>query len=527
MFVRLGGIPHVEPFAPHPDEGNFITRALRILVTGDMNPHWFGHPGTLTIYNLSAVFALDAFLRDEPLSSLRALYTHDPVPYHVLGRQLIVFWSIASQLALWFLARAFVPRWPALLAVALLACAPLDVRIAAFIRTDTQQGCLMLICSLLVVRSVRSGSWLSFAGAGLMLGLAVAVKWPSVVLCLTIALAALVGREGEPLWPPSRVRIGKIALAAVVSTISLFAVAPHVFLDFGTVLDNVAREARDYHLSATSPGFFSTLGFYGDLFRANLSIPGLLLAGIGAAAGLRSTRWRETCTISCALLTYLCFIALQKLRWDRWAVPMLPYLCVLAAIGVEHVTTATREWFGRRGALGVSALLTALLALSACSNVGALSRQRAGDPRPVATWWIVENVPRGSKILTETASPLLPKGMYVIFSSSRRGRLERAEPKARFNVPRGALHKLRNLESTLSKVDYVITGNHYGRIKTEPERYQLGIARYEYIHRTTELVKSIGPYEIRKVVKKPKAKKKSKKRSKRDSEKEPSLERRG
>jgi hypothetical protein len=37
------------------DEPLFVVPALKILATGDYNPHWFGHPGSFTIYCLAPV----------------------------------------------------------------------------------------------------------------------------------------------------------------------------------------------------------------------------------------------------------------------------------------------------------------------------------------------------------------------------------------------------------------------------------------------------------------------------------------
>src|SRR5262249_43024878 len=43
---------------PEVDERYFITPATYIAARGDLNPHWFGHPGSTVIYPLAAAFRL-------------------------------------------------------------------------------------------------------------------------------------------------------------------------------------------------------------------------------------------------------------------------------------------------------------------------------------------------------------------------------------------------------------------------------------------------------------------------------------
>ena len=48
--LRVWGLDYGLPHLYDPDEPVFVEHALQILQTGDWNPHWFGHPGTTTIY---------------------------------------------------------------------------------------------------------------------------------------------------------------------------------------------------------------------------------------------------------------------------------------------------------------------------------------------------------------------------------------------------------------------------------------------------------------------------------------------
>ena len=58
LLVRLYGIDWGLPYRYNADESLFIGRAGYILRTFDFNPHWFGHPGTTTIYLLVIIYSL-------------------------------------------------------------------------------------------------------------------------------------------------------------------------------------------------------------------------------------------------------------------------------------------------------------------------------------------------------------------------------------------------------------------------------------------------------------------------------------
>lgn len=503
VFVRLGGIPHGQAFMPDMDEPRFVRPALHILASGDWNPHWFGHPGSLTIYSLASVYAAQAALQGESLANLPAAYARDPDPFHILGKQLIVFSSILTHASLWLLARRFMSRWLALLAVLLLACAPLDISHAALVRTDTQQSLLLVVLCLFLVSAVRTGRAMAFALAGLFLGLATAVKWPSVIVCLPIVLASWLTDHERNGWLPSRRRFGRVALAGLTSVFGLFLAAPYVFLDFGTVLGNVAHEARGYHLSAASPGFFSALWYYLSELGRNLSIPTLGLALTGVALEFRTRRWREHAVLVVLLGSYLSFISLQSLRWARWVVPLLPYVCLWAALGAAHAGAWIRQRLGR----GVrsdfaAALLVGVVLLAGCARVLEILEERARDPTPTALRWIVTNIPRGSKVLVERFTPPLPASDYDVYVvDNRNGRLKKAKRTAKHFLAEASLLDLERADLATSAVDYLILGKYHKRARAEPKRYARKLRVYGEVLRDTERMEKIGPYEIRRVKK--------------------------
>jgi hypothetical protein len=54
--IHLWGIRQNLPFVPEIDEPVFVTRAVRLAASGDLNPGWFGNPGSTAMYPLAALY---------------------------------------------------------------------------------------------------------------------------------------------------------------------------------------------------------------------------------------------------------------------------------------------------------------------------------------------------------------------------------------------------------------------------------------------------------------------------------------
>src|SRR5689334_17364661 len=55
-ILYVGGIRKNLPFIPEVDEAETVTPAIHVAASGDLNPHWFGYPGSTVIYPLAALY---------------------------------------------------------------------------------------------------------------------------------------------------------------------------------------------------------------------------------------------------------------------------------------------------------------------------------------------------------------------------------------------------------------------------------------------------------------------------------------
>ena len=124
--------------------------------------------------------------------------------------------------------------------------------------------------------------------------------------------------------------------------VGAFLGSPFLFLDFRAALLDIMVEARPTHLSATGEGFVQNIVWYLRVpIPKAVSTMGLLFAGVGFLLCLASKQKGRRLLIAFPLF-FLLFISSLSLRWKRWIVPVIPFLCILLAYAVYEVA----GWIG-------------------------------------------------------------------------------------------------------------------------------------------------------------------------------------
>ena len=493
LALRVLGMKSGLPFIYDPDEPDFVERAFHMFETGDMNPRWFGHPGSTTMYSFWLVFSGYAASSARSAADLAASFRSDPADFYFLSRAVVVAFGAGTVGLTWLLARRVVGAWFALFAAALLAVAPLHVEYSRLARPDIQMAFLTLAAAWFIISIAGRGWWRDYLGAGFLVGLAVATKYPAVVFAAVIVLAHGMRRRERkvPLWTDS----SRLAAAALATLAGAFAGSPYLFLSLPTAFANIATEARSYHLSATSHGFLNSLGWYAaHPLLTEVGFVGMALAALGAWRVIR-TRDRAGALLLVSLAVFIVFISTLSLRWARWVLPAVPFLCALAAIGLVQVFAWVSRVSSRWVAAGVATAIAAVaVAGPAWTSVPWTMAAARHDSRDIAWRWIMTNVPDGSRILVEAYTPQLPPDRYRLYTVTD-GQIWRLESRGRrFAVPRGVIGELFDA-STVQRagIDYVVVANHYDRRVLEHSRYAREIGVYEEIFNRGALVFETGP----------------------------------
>jgi 4-amino-4-deoxy-L-arabinose transferase-like glycosyltransferase len=350
--LRLVGIGYGLPFGNllDPDEQNIVPRAWEIVHGGGLDPHWFDYP-SLLLYVLAPFQAW----QDEPS--------------YLTARLVIAAFGVGGVAAAWWLGRAAYGRTAGLVAAVVVSVETIGVAYSHTAVTDVPMTALITVALALAVTGRLE--W-----AGVAAGLAASAKYPAVFLLVPLLVA------GWGLWRRLAISIG-LAILAFLATSPFVVVHPR---QAWSDASRVQRLARD-----------GWLGFEHDSW-ALFSFTGKLWSGLGpvlviAVVGLVLALRRHTRTdliLAAFVLVYLADLLTIRAHFDRYVLPLVPPLAVLA---------------GRLRALAPVTLGLAIVPLVwAIADDVRLTRT---DTRAVAHGWIVRNVPRDAAVAAESSTPEL------------------------------------------------------------------------------------------------------------------------
>lgn len=400
--LRLQHIDFGLPALNDPDELMFEMGAIRILRTGTLNPGWFGHPATTTMYVLALVdlivFAAGYVSGHfaSPTAFADAVFA-DPTLVILPGRIVMAAFGVLSVWLTMRLADELLDRKVALGAGLVLAVSPLAVTWAQVIRSDIMATSFLLACLIATARHAREPSNSRFVWAAVWLALAVATKWPFALGALAM-IAVLLNRwsKGEASFRES---LARVAAFGALSLALLLLISPYLVLDHETLWRNLQGEAQAHHLGATGGSPWQNLVWYGQgpvlnglgLSGSLLAIWGLwLIARHGFAARI----------LLPVLLGFIMVLAAQHLVWDRWALPLLPLMAIALGAAASRVASRVASLGFRAQRLALPVILAGVAAPLAAAALDR-TEARAQDTRQAASAWALANIPPGSTVLIE------------------------------------------------------------------------------------------------------------------------------
>ena len=399
--ARLSSVHFGLPALNDPDELTFQLGALHMLRGPLLNPGWFGHPATTTMYVLAVVtvgvFGIGHLLGWFPTvgAFANAIYAN-PTWVMLPGRVMMVFFSLGTIYLTYRLGSKLFCRRTGLAAAALLAFNPVHITWSQIIRSDMMACFFMLLGVLAAVRIARDDRWRDHVLAALWIGAAMATKWPYAVTALAVCGAVALRVTA---CPGDRWRnVMRLMLVGAMSLGFLFLISPYLLLDYQTASRNMVGEAQQYdvrHLGATAGAPWENAWWYlqGPL-RAGLSF-----AGLGLATGglLIFARRRETLAVVMpVILGFTATLCFQSLVWERWAISLMPLLAIAAAAALTRLAA----YAGSKRAAASAVLLGLTLApLVVTSQADA--RARLNDTRQIAGRWAKAHVAPGSTVMIE------------------------------------------------------------------------------------------------------------------------------
>lgn len=504
--IRLHSLAFGLPAINDQDELIFQLGAVRMLSGPTLNPHWFGHPATTTMYALviSDVLAflagLVAGLWNSIGGFLKAAYA-DPTWPMLSGRLMMLGFGCLSIVLTARLGEKAGGRNVGLGAAALLAIAPLHIELSQIIRSDMMAVCFMLLSILAAARAPdHPGGFKPYIRAGAWAGVAVATKWPSaLVLACVFGAAFMQWRSGDG---DLGLLLKRCLVGAGVAVATLVLVSPFLVLDWQTVVVNLIGEARQAHLGATGGGFLYNAGWYVrfPLFRS-LGVIGTALGFIGIVLLARYPIGRFL--LLPFLAAHMVLLASQPLLWERWALPMLPFL----AIGIAFATVAMADFARRQGSrwaivtgVAVAIVTTVPMAIRARAE----ATERLNDTRQRASQLVMKRAKPGESVLIEHFGfDLLPTDLRLLWPVPLHGCLDpRPILSGRVSLQQTEYLRAGNSNVDIGSVameklatcraDYLIL-THYDRYLQERQRFPEQVRNYEALIQDYEEIAVFKP----------------------------------
>jgi len=409
-LLRFWALPQGLPFNPGVDEPEVMERAVRMMKTGDFNPHFFDYP-SLYMYIQSAVAVLRFVFGaiQGRWSSLAGAPTEE---FYLWGRAVTALLGTAT---VWILYRAAL-RWSertALLSAVMLAVMPLHVRESHYTLTDVPVTFFVVLTLLLSLRAHERSTVWAFALAGAAAGLAGATKYNGLLAVVMPLVAGLMTAAARP----SRTAA---IFAVLAGTFAAFLIAaPYTVLDLPHFLNQFARLASEYRVPSIA-GEPLWLVYLKHL-RIALKLPGSLIVLAGIAVGLvRLVAGPNRLTWALAIVfpvLYFRFISTQNIVYGRYLLPLVPFLAILGAAAVVAAVTLLRAVPTALRHAAIVALTLITIVPPASTSISYDADAARTTTNQLAFEWIVRQLPPGTNIRFEGSVTRLklPAGYTVSY----------------------------------------------------------------------------------------------------------------
>jgi hypothetical protein len=413
LVFHLWGIERDLPYVT--DDPTFVDAAVTIAASNNLNPRWFGHPGSTVIYPLAFAYRVwDTARYDGSLvhgdANLKATVRNHGAEFHLLGRLLTVVYAVLSIPLVYLIGRCAFTEQVAVAAALLSAVYPTAV-FDKVVRTDGASLFFGLLGLWLCLRLFERPSVRNQLLAGVAIGLAIGTKYP-----LGTLVAVLVAVDAAIVWS-LRSCAGMVQPALLGCAVGFAGVAlgfagstPYFFLDHAAALRTLNVELRTTHVGADGLAPLGNLSWYlSAALPAAISWAQMVPAAVGVArAGV--TRRSQQLLLLVFVAVFLAGISLHALHWGRWLIPILPVFALFAASGLEWVSERFLKRLGLpRAVPHVFACVAGLVALPSTYRVMQLDRLHTSPSTAVlAQQWIEEHLPADSHLAFEAGTLPLP-----------------------------------------------------------------------------------------------------------------------
>ena len=482
-ILRLWAIDFGLPFFSHIDEDYYLPQALRILSSWDLNPYYFRNPPLLTYLYSTALFLYFIFGKligwFTSMRDFEELYFSNTKSFFVIARTINALFGVGICLVVYKVGKKLFDKIIGLIASLLVCSSFLMVRDSHYAVNDIPGTFFLILSFNYIVSIYTQGRLKDYILSGLFAGMAVATKYNMGIIIFPLVLSHF--------FANGRIVLNRNFIWAGLSClVGFFLFCPWILLDYRTFWGQFAEQ----FMFSKRPwvGASSTLSYVQYFFTLIWGY-GLLpfcFFIIGSASLWKKKEKQKLLLLGGFPLFYYLLLGAMKLFFVRFAIPLIPYLCILSAYGIIFLAGRISYTYQR-----VALVLLILVSISqgvifSCKHNYLISKT---DTRILARNWIKNNLPHGSKIVNEGYGP----NLTVYYDKSR----------LMENINN---HQIANVWTSLPKVnlneykqrefEYIITNSYISRRYLDrPDKYPRENEFYITLEKEANQIFKLSPSE--------------------------------
>gem|GEM_PF-5734858 len=422
LAVRLYGIRYGLPFPLKADEPYIIDSAVGNFYSE--SPMILGWPGSLLVLILFCFYSLYFFYLKFAgvLTSVQDfifMYWDDPSTLYLLGRVFVAVTGATTVVILYRMMTKMYDRTSALVSSLFLTFAFMHARHSHFALPDIPMTLALVALVYLAYRILKGTGLPVYIAAGALCGFAAALKFNSVIIIIPLLLSFLFREQA-----PEKGDWKKPASMITSSLLFFYLGCPYILTDPGAVLEsirNVVIWQKEIGNIRAIPVGSPVVYLLGTILPKSVGFPMVVLALAGTVLLLVKVTKRDIILLSYPVL-YILLLSTSKTMFLRYAIPLIPFMAILAALFITRVTGWIDEGVLRNAVFIV--LFGIVLIPQAWKTILFDHMLTRTDTRTQARNWIVEQLPGGSSIMLDHVPFSVPMGFneWVLNYEMRRNR---------------------------------------------------------------------------------------------------------
>jgi hypothetical protein len=416
-YIRSWGIKVGLPYPWHGDEPQVMHTALRILKTGDYNPHFFAYP-TLIIYlqTINLIFCYFYAIGHNLLKNLAEISTNadsgwwftisHPIFYEWGRRLTAIFGTLSVGLVYLLCSRYYSSLLTAFLASFFLACNIGHLNLSMWTTVDVPTAFFVLATAFSSVVLLLKGEKKHYLITGLLAGLTVSAKynaWPVVLLPL---LGHILNKKKNNLFSPN------VLFFIVTIPLGFLIGCPYAFGDLPRFLKGAGYEVWHYSNVGEDTTFYQQLMFYYTGFCQELWAVGcgggvgiftLYAAFLGMISGF-FINWRVHLLLLAYPIAFVCYMSTMKVAFMRNMIAVNPFLCIFAGLFISQFLNFASAILKKLKVPDMYRIICISLAIIVLlinplykAKNWAIEAYQSKDSRSLAVQWMKKNVKQPQK----------------------------------------------------------------------------------------------------------------------------------